>query len=196
MKRTPNVGSCTVPGCVQPMRKRQWCASHYAQWRRCGEVRPFSYKWASEANCIVCGRANGQHRSRKFCSAACQQYWVRWGESRTNPDCVRCGTEVDLSEVGKGGRRRYRHVKLCRRCKAQTRTEATPGELARRDGPYCQLCGCDVDLAAVHPDPMRASVDHIVPRSRGGSDDPVNLQLTHLWCNQVKSDREGFGLTA
>ncbi|NKU01802.1 hypothetical protein GS918_28180 [Rhodococcus hoagii] len=43
-------------------------------------------------------------------------------------------------------------------------------------------------MAARNPDPFRASIDHKLPRSRGGTNDPQNLQLTHLWCNQVKSD--------
>ncbi|NKU01807.1 hypothetical protein GS918_28205 [Rhodococcus hoagii] len=44
------------------------------------------------------------------------------------------------------------------------------------------------------PDPFRASIDHKLPRSRGGTNDPQNLQLTHLWCNQVKSDTRGLRL--
>lgn len=187
--RNPNIGACSVDGCEDSSRKRGWCISHYSQWRRYGEVRQFLYRWADEPNCIVCGRPNGEFRSRKVCSAACRQMLSRHGGTPENPCCARCGVEIDLSAVGKTGRRTRSDSKLCTRCKKQTRTEATPGELARRDGPYCQLCGCDVDLEAVHPDPMRPSVDHIVPRALGGSDSAENNQLTHLWCNQVKSDR-------
>jgi 5-methylcytosine-specific restriction endonuclease McrA len=117
----------------------------------------------------------------------------RYGGPPPNPACVRCGVEIDLLS-GKNGRRIHIDVKLCRRCKNQNKTEATPGELARRDGPYCQLCGCDVDLLAVLPDPMRPSVDHIVPRALGGDDSTSNNQLTHLLCNQIKSDRAEFSL--
>lgn len=35
-------------------------------------------------------------------------------------------------------------------------------------------------------DPLAASVDHIVPVSAGGSDDPSNLQIAHLCCNLMK----------
>lgn len=31
--------------------------------------------------------------------------------------------------------------------------------------------------------------DHIVPRSRGGTDDPSNLRLAHAICNLVKGNR-------
>lgn len=188
--RSKNEGPCSVEGCEQPMRKTGWCASHYAQWRRFGEVRPFTYKWADEVACLVCGKPNGEFKSRKFCSSACMVYWHRGKERPTNPSCVRCGIEIDLARVGKGGYRKRRDTKLCRKCKTMhSRHWASPGELALRDGSYCGICGCDVDVAAMRPDPMRASVDHVVPRAWGGSDEPSNLQLSHLWCNQVKSDR-------
>jgi 5-methylcytosine-specific restriction endonuclease McrA len=39
-----------------------------------------------------------------------------------------------------------------------------------------------------------ASLDHIIPRSRGGSNDIENLQWVHLWINQAKTnmDEEEF----
>lgn len=70
----------------------------------------------------------------------------------------------------------------------------TPRELAARDGADCTICGAAVDMSLKAPDRMRASVDHMVPRACGGSDDPENLRLAHLRCNQIKSDREGFSL--
>ena len=34
-----------------------------------------------------------------------------------------------------------------------------------------------------------ASVDHIIPISRGGMNNPANYQLTHRECNSMKSDK-------
>jgi hypothetical protein len=34
--------------------------------------------------------------------------------------------------------------------------------------------------------PLSAAVDHIVPRNKGGTDDPANLQLAHRFCNGLK----------
>lgn len=45
----------------------------------------------------------------------------------------------------------------------------------------CALCGKAVDIAD-------ASRDHIVPRSRGGSNARDNIQLTHKHCNNLKGD--------
>lgn len=53
--------------------------------------------------------------------------------------------------------------------------------LLDRDGQTCQACN----------DPMHAgdlTIDHVVPRSRGGTDHPINLQLLHYECNVAKSD--------
>ena len=36
-------------------------------------------------------------------------------------------------------------------------------------------------------EPLKASIDHIQPRSRGGTDDDGNLQIAHLHCNLVKN---------
>lgn len=66
----------------------------------------------------------------------------------------------------------------------------TVGELAQRDGTDCGICGGPVDMSLRKADSrMCASIDHIVPRAHGGTNDPANLQLAHLQCNAVKSDR-------
>lgn len=54
----------------------------------------------------------------------------------------------------------------------------------------CGYCGGamsrDVDRQV---DPAGATVDHVIPRSEGGSDDPDNLQAAHRGCNQAKGVR-------
>lgn len=52
----------------------------------------------------------------------------------------------------------------------------------------CALCGRPVDFSLKYPDPMSATIDHIVPISLGGSPiDLENLQLAHSACNVKKS---------
>lgn len=48
--------------------------------------------------------------------------------------------------------------------------------LAERDGMMCRVCG---GVAA--PDDLE--IDHILPRSQGGSDAPGNIRLAHRTCN-------------
>lgn len=189
-ERGKNVGPCSVKDCAQPSRKLGLCASHYAQQYSSGTpAKPFAYKWAAEKSCLVCGSSDWLHKRRRFCSQACQQLWFRHGGVPDNPSCSRCGRIIDLAKEGKRGRRKSHLTRLCRKCRSSRTGWMTPGELARRDGPACGICGLDVDLTLFAPDRMRASTDHIVPRARGGTNDPANQQLAHLWCNQVKSDR-------
>lgn len=65
----------------------------------------------------------------------------------------------------------------------------TTAEIAERDGWRCQLCGMKVPAAKRHPDPKSASIDHIIPISRGGGDVKANVQLTHFSCNIAKNNR-------
>lgn len=55
-----------------------------------------------------------------------------------------------------------------------------------RDGWACQFCG-----GPIQPDdkagPWSPTLDHIIHRSRGGSDDPSNLRCLHRYCNIVRS---------
>jgi len=47
----------------------------------------------------------------------------------------------------------------------------------------CELCGVSADVKAL-------DVDHIVPRSKGGSDDESNLQALCYTCNRAKNNRD------
>lgn len=52
--------------------------------------------------------------------------------------------------------------------------------LVRRDGAVCGICR---DPISNFKD---ITLDHIVPRSKGGVDSIENLQLAHQSCNQAK----------
>jgi len=56
-------------------------------------------------------------------------------------------------------------------------------EVLKRDGSKCLLCGVSAKDAALH-------VDHVVPRSKGGSNDAVNLQTLCWQCNNGKGNRD------
>lgn len=55
-------------------------------------------------------------------------------------------------------------------------------EILKRDGFRCQYCGAT-------PLKRPLEIDHVVPASRGGTDDPANL-VTACWdCNRGKSNK-------
>lgn len=62
-----------------------------------------------------------------------------------------------------------------------------------RDNHVCGLCGFPVAVNRKFPHPLSPSLDHILPRSKGGSDDPANLQAAHLVCNISKGPRSTRG---
>lgn len=56
-------------------------------------------------------------------------------------------------------------------------------KLVRRDGPYCRGCKKHCD-----PRSNQFSVDHIIPVSKGGSNDISNMQIMHIDCNNKKGN--------
>lgn len=64
---------------------------------------------------------------------------------------------------------------------------AIPGgiqyDVLARSGGVCVACGTPALKAPIH-------VDHIVPASRGGTDDPSNLQALCAKCNRAKRDKD------
>lgn len=69
------------------------------------------------------------------------------------------------------------------RVKAQSYKDRRP-ELYRHQDGVCN--GCKTHLPFVE----QFAVDHIVPRSKGGTDDIENLQLLCSMCNSIKGDRD------
>ena len=54
----------------------------------------------------------------------------------------------------------------------------------------CGVCHRPIDVRLRGTrDRMRPSVGHVIPRSRGGSDDVENLRLDHLSCNSSIGNR-------
>ena len=58
--------------------------------------------------------------------------------------------------------------------------EAKKQKLLQR-GCICGICGLRVNAT-------KATLDHIVPRSKGGSNGIMNLQLAHWRCNNAKGN--------
>lgn len=63
----------------------------------------------------------------------------------------------------------------------------TDATFSLRDGHWtgkCLICGGPLRFAASSGE--GANVEHIVPRVLGGTNDPLNLGITHLACNAEK----------
>ncbi len=72
--------------------------------------------------------------------------------------------------------------------------------VAKRENYLCHICGGRVDEAdftrtssgAFVVGPRYPTVDHVVPKSKGGTHHWKNLKLAHHQCNSHKSDRDGW----
>jgi 5-methylcytosine-specific restriction endonuclease McrA len=67
------------------------------------------------------------------------------------------------------------------------RRRKTVIKLYERDGGWCRLCGLAVERTGSDAT-QRATIDHILPKSKGGKDNLENLQLAHAGCNFSKGN--------
>lgn len=58
-----------------------------------------------------------------------------------------------------------------------------------RDSWSCHLCYGRVDVSVPPMNGRYPTLDHVVPKSLGGSDDPDNLRTAHRWCNSARGVR-------
>lgn len=61
--------------------------------------------------------------------------------------------------------------------------------MVARDGCNCGICNEPIDLTIPGGEERSASIDHIIPRCKGGTNDPDNVRLTHWRCNVDKGIR-------
>src|ERR687898_613638 len=91
--------------------------------------------------------------------------------------------ELCESKLEEYKERRGRRIWQHRRMSAGYVSGTLRYEVLKRARFRCELCGVSADVRALE-------VDHVVPRSRGGTDDPDNLQALCYRCNATKRDRD------
>lgn len=144
---------------------------------------------------------------QRFCSTACSAKSVLAAMAVQLLECAECGASYHGRPPSRGSNsycgaicrarggyksRKARGFPTCgdyrhRAAKYGVAYELViPHEVFARDGWVCQLCKQPVDPALSHPDPRCASLDHVVPMSKGGPHTYENTQLTHLRCNLIK----------
>lgn len=146
------------------------------------------------SNCQRCGRQlaeqKGRGPRRKYCSEKCKHGYQSRRSARR---CIACGKAFigsSNAQLCPGGCRvRIPREKRSRRLRDVYVEDVALGVLFRRDGGICRICGRPIDASLSHPDPGSASVDHVIPVSKGGEHSYGNTQLAHLVCNLSKGDR-------
>lgn len=178
-----------------------WCGSEYESHRTrgarfCSIACRTAYLITDKLRlapfqCQTCGRTFTRSGSNnRFCSTACRP------SSAPKPvivcECRWCGTSFVKERSSQYCSRlcaaRYRSMMARpRRVAIRTASERISfGDIVKRDNGQCGICGKRVSLSVKWPSPKSASIDHIVPLSKGGEHKAANVQLAHYGCNSSK----------
>lgn len=58
-----------------------------------------------------------------------------------------------------------------------------------KSGGNCHLCGLPMQLESNHDtNPLAFTLEHITPKSKGGTNDYENIDGAHRFCNQFKGE--------
>lgn len=130
-----------------------------------------------------CDRGAVGRSTRRYCSDECRlQSYLATSSQVHYRDCPDCGALFSTPRPGQA----YCSEACRRPHRGRIRiSKAARLRIYKRDGWRCQLCRGKVDRRARYTD-RAPSLDHIIPRSLGGTDQPHNLQLAHRSCNTDK----------
>lgn len=180
---------CAFDGCENKARHDALCSTHYSQSRLGKELREI-VPHSKSLICAFCGGPSGILSGfRRVCSSKCNRMIQKHGGPLPETfTCIICTDSFPFIQEGR--RRKKFNTKMCDPCRlASAKHGYSAKQLAKRDGTDCKLCAAPVDMTLGHPNLMRGSVDHIIPTSLGGSNEPENVQLAHLHCNIKKNNR-------
>lgn len=213
VERSTNCWYCQAPlvqsGLGNP---RRYCSrKHAGLYRQAHKPKkPIVAKF-----CLHCGKSFISNLShQKFCSDHCRIsanakfQKIRWRETHPRQEfyeysCDLCDAVVIRKYlVTKGGngrfcdtcrvrnRRARNHIKTVRRQSLTVKpSRLSCDEIAERDNFVCHICSGLVDMSLPRTSGLGATVDHVIPLSKGGSDEPDNLRLAHWVCNVRKGSK-------
>lgn len=183
-----------------------WCKSCYREWQL-ERYEPKIPMTLESKRCQHCKELYTPKQRRGFyCSRKCKDLARKKadkklrieGKARSIRHCVLCNKIIPPEARAN---KKYCSVKCSENARGHTlntqrriRTNEPIGSYRRfdiyaRDKWICQLCDKKVDKELKAPNLMRASLDHVVPLSRGGNDSSSNVQLAHFKCNVSRGNR-------
>lgn len=182
---------CKMPKCDRAHFQHGWCSMHFQRIANSGSPFDKDQKWTIEDydSCVVCGEPTKPGSGlRRYCGNACAIFASKGRLEKSKP-CAVCGSPIDLHEIRESGSRPRRDILRCKECRRGVNLRAFVPKIAIAKGTDCGVCSEPIDMGLKYPDPMSRSVDHIFPKSLGGTEDMSNLQLAHLNCNVRKNNR-------
>lgn len=189
---------CGHPAGLRPSGARpQWCAA-------CMEI-PVRCTW--DGCVVVVGNVGDAGRRTRLCESHRRE--KRKQEPRDNDSLVCSGVDCSRPVRARGlcsmhwkraraeeigyknqpfdGARMRRHYE--RRTWQKAGENVTVEGLRKRDGDMCGICGAAIDFSLSGRAKWGRTVDHIIPRAKGGAHTWANCQLAHSFCNISKGAR-------
>lgn len=166
----------------QSQSDRQCCSKACADKSRVGKTKPpkpDAIKYMVRI-CPTCGKEyTNSQTSNTYCSFKCSSD-ARKGVPKKDPELKK--------EVRRASNARHNHIKKARRIGNGVES-FNAIDIYERDKWKCHLCGKKINKSLKWPDPMSASLDHVVPSSLGGPHYKSNVKAAHLRCNVKKHVR-------
>lgn len=183
-----------------------WCRACFAAYHRGERDTTTTHEPRTCEHCGCTYKPTQLKAAASYCSRDCKENARREREAAerlaakpTDRECLHCGSVLAQSTrsdaVFCSAQCNNDAHALQRKLRARTGQDGKPGYLralvCKRDGWRCGICERKVNPALRWPNPKAASLDHIIPVSEGGSNDPANLRLTHLVCNLQRRNLGG-----
>jgi hypothetical protein len=196
----------------KPGSPKKFCSrKHNAEYRQAN--KPKAPKLSK--SCAWCNKTYITNlKKSKFCCSRCRnayssdkQVKATQAKNAANPrrfdfDCDRCFQTVQTGKpVTRGAygrfchncslvkrRERYR-IKTAKRQKITNPIRISADVLIERDGNVCHICLTQIDLSLARNSRFGATIDHVIPVSKGGADTLDNMKLAHWICNIKKGNK-------
>lgn len=155
-------------------------------------ARPVRPPGALKTTCADCGAEKRTHKhSLPQGEYRCRECRKRDPRCNSNAE-YRRRYNADYYQRNKARKRSRVHAARARRYGVRFET-VIDTEIFERDRWRCGLCGERVNKNLAAPHILCASIDHIVPLSRGGEHTKANAQCAHWICNSIKNNRGDGG---
>lgn len=177
LDRQKTIGACSVDGCERPDKATGLCSAHYkvhllATSPEYRERKNSAWRtWATE-------HADYLREQKKAYSEA--------NPERRRELMAKWRAEHPAASAAGGFRRRRRKAGL----PDDVAEMVDPAVVFARDGGICRICGDAVDNQVPWPDPLSATMDHIIPvKDPESTHSYSNMALAHWDCNRRKQAR-------
>lgn len=132
--------------------------------------------------CVVCSQPFApRYKAKKLCSMACAAEYNRQRgflqRAIPDPDQRKRRNRID--------RERYRRIR-------GRRLQRLLRRICERDHWVCHICSRPIEASIAVRRTESPTIDHVIPLSRGGTDDESNLKAAHWSCNCRKGTKIGW----